>query len=103
MKFKLNSMYFNYIFVGVIVWLALELKDFVSNGGFAHALAFNLLKITLLLISIAVFLFVNFTYNTLSLLLKTNEQHQSKKVVYKVNNFPCKQVPENPLVKKNSF
>jgi predicted PurR-regulated permease PerM len=34
----------------LIGWLLYEIKDFFSNGGFGHALAFNLLKIILILI-----------------------------------------------------
>lgn len=34
----------------LIGWLVYELKDFFTNGGYAHALAYNLLKIIFILV-----------------------------------------------------
>lgn len=38
----------------LLVWLVFELKDFFSNGGFSHSLAFGLLKIMFIMASIVI-------------------------------------------------
>ena len=35
---------------GLTGWLVFELRDFINNGGFEHALAFNLLKIIFIMV-----------------------------------------------------
>ena len=63
-----------------IVWLVFELKEFFTNGGYQHVLAFNLLKIVLLSIILGVIFLM-----TMFLELLPNEtpqeettSHQSK-------------------------
>jgi len=47
----------------LVVWLVFELKDFMFNGGFSHALAFGLLKIIFILILILALGMVTVTMN----------------------------------------
>jgi hypothetical protein len=61
-----------------LVWFVFEIRDFYNNGGFAHAIAFNLLKLILLAISLAMMILIQAMY-TVFPLIGNNQEVEIKK------------------------
>ena len=58
------------LMAGLAVWLLFELKDFINNGGFSYPLAFGLLKIFLIILSIISVSFFNFFMNLMPSIIR---------------------------------
>ena len=89
-------MNFNLILTIVVVLLLCEIKDFFLNGGFAHVLAFNLLKIILLAIGLAMMVMMHFMVHVFPLL--KNEEAELKQLGREPK--PQKTIPVAPKQEK---
>jgi hypothetical protein len=52
------------------IWLLFEIKDFVINGGFSNTLAFNLLRIVILIVLLAILVMTNLILSVLPTIFK---------------------------------
>src|SRR5690349_5271876 len=84
------------LFTIMLMWLLIEIRDFVQNGGLGHALAFSLLRITLILIAIVIIMMFAIWANIIPLFLKRRRVNEKEKL----DGFFTAELPDD---KKGEF
>ncbi len=95
----------------LLVWMIFELKDFFNNGGFHNVIAFNLLKIVIIGIMLALILIMSLFIELLPQVFQEVVIHKFKdlpKAPFKpirIPKFEKKPLAEeaNAFSRKNSF